>query len=105
MVDKEVLTAIHKATPVGRWQFVDVFFEDFDTDVIVPHNLDPSASEEVFYTVVRQAGPGVVYESSSEPGAKKPARNYIVLRSDTSDLRVRLLLTLVKTSAVGLEPF
>lgn len=104
-LDKEVQTAIHKATPVGRWQFVDVTFDAPDKDVIIPHSLEPSAAEEVFYQVVRQSDEGSVFEASSQPDAKKPTRNYIVLRCNQAGLRVRLLLTLVKSSAVGLEPF
>lgn len=101
----DVAVAIHKATPFGRWQFVDVTFSDFDTDLVIPHDLKPSAAEQVFYTVVRQATPGSVYETGKETGAKLPTRNYIVLRSDTAGWHGRLLLTLAKSDAVGLGEF
>ena len=101
-----VAVQIHKATPVGRWEVVDVAFGAVpNEDLVIPHSLTPSASEQVHYQVVRAATPGTIYEPMDDGTAKTGNRNYIVLRSDTANWRGRLLLSIFKQDAIGVGEF
>ena len=102
----DVTVAIHRVTPAGRWELVDVTFPTIpNTDLTIPHGLQPLGNEEVYYTVVRQATSGTIYEVFNEAGARSSQRNYLVLRSDTAEWHGRLLLTIIKSDATGIGGF
>lgn len=78
-----------KQMPTALYQMVEVKFTSANSDVVVPHTLDPHLPHEVRYIVVdtNSAG-GVIYR-----GVKAPGNNFIVLRaSATGAYRIRLFL-------------
>ena len=78
--------------PTAQYQFVNVTFTAAHTDVDIPHGLKPPDPEQVDYTVVRSAQPGVVYHDLS--GDRVGWRQGVIrLRSSVAGARVTLLLT------------
>lgn len=87
---------LHRRLPWGKWQIVDVKFPSgANTDYVIGHDLGPTDPQDVHYTVLKQTTAGTIYQSFA--GSAKPwTTSYIVLRSDTSNWKGRILLTLLK---------
>lgn len=87
---------LQSATPSARFEFQDVLFSTAHMDVVVQHGLRPTGGEQIAYVVVQSTGPAHVYQDASST-RRKWTQDTIVLRSDTANVRVRLLLFLPAT--------
>lgn len=81
------------ATPATRHQYIDVHFLTANVDVVIEHTLRPSAVETVAYEIVQASGPVALYQDLSST-RRAWTQDTIVLRSNVSNVTVRLLLTL-----------
>ncbi len=92
---------IHKYSPIGQWQLVDVVFPAApDTEISIRHTLTPQQPRDIHYTVVRNCTGGTVYESQAL-NRKEWGTNFIVLCADNTSWKGRLLLWVPKTQ----QPF
>lgn len=87
-------------SPATRFEYVDVWFEFADRDVVVPHGLSPSRPDQVSYLPVQLNGPAVLYHDTSSTRRLWTASN-IVLRSNTANTMARVLLMLPAEEATG----
>lgn len=81
--------------PFGKWQYVEVTFEDADEDTDVPHTLRPSDPESVRWWVVALNAGAVIYKADTGTAWH---RDHIWLRAD-QPCTVRLLLFLETLNA------
>ena len=82
-----------------HFQVVDITFATADVDTVVEHNLRPAVPEHAAYIVLQSSGPANIYHDMA--AARRPwASGTLLLRSDTANVRVRLLVML---PAAGLE--
>jgi len=87
-------------SPATRFEYVDVWFEFADRDVVVPHGLSPARPDQVSYLPVQLNGPAVLYHDTSSTRRLWTASN-IVLRSNTANTMARVLLMLPAEEATG----
>jgi hypothetical protein len=84
---------LYKSSPYSKFQYVTVTFGTANSDLDVPHDLNPNDPEGVDYEVVRADRACKVYDKQS--GTRRAwASNYIVLRCDTAFAVVQLRLSL-----------
>jgi hypothetical protein len=81
-----------RAVPSAQFTYIDVTFGTADTDLVVQHDLQPDDPESVGYQVVRRDRACEVYDDQSST-RRAWTKSSIVLRCDTADAVVRLLLT------------
>ena len=82
--------------PHGKYEYHIVRFTVADDDVIVPHKLNPTNAEEIFYYVVKTSGPGVVYQDLSS--TRRPwQRDHIFLRA-SAPVVAQILLYIPKST-------
>lgn len=82
-----------EASPSTRHQYIDVHFLTGGVDVVIEHTLRPSAVEAVVYQIVQASAPVALYHDLST-GRRAWTQDTIVLRSNISNVVVRLLLTI-----------
>ncbi len=79
---------IEKRLPYARWQTLDVIFASADTDMVIPHTLNPIQAGDVRFEVMDASVGGIVYR-----GTKVPQLDYVILRATAiGTYRVRLFL-------------
>lgn len=77
-----------KRLPHARWETFDIVFASADTDMVIPHTLNPTQAGDVMFEVMDASVGGVVYR-----GTKVPQLDFIVLRATViGTYRVRLFL-------------
>lgn len=81
------------STPTTRYEYVDVFFETADTDVVVRHQLRPQYPDTVNYEVVQATAPTTIYHDGSVE-RREWTSDTVLLRSNVSNVRVRIRLSL-----------
>lgn len=77
----------------SRYQYVPVTFGAANTDLVVEHSLAPSVPDTVHYQVLQADRACRVYHDQSLT-RRSWAAGYVVLRNDTANAVVTLLLTL-----------
>lgn len=82
-----------RRTPTAQWEIVTVTFPDTpDTDLVIPHKLEPPTPEYIDYWVVKTSGPPLVYHDNAS-GRKSWGKGFVILRSAIGGLKADILLT------------
>lgn len=89
---EELERAQRRMAAYAQYEYVDAVFGTAGVDVVVPHTLRPGHPEQVNYELVKADSACKVYHDASS--TRRPwGDGYIVLRSDVSNTRVRLRLS------------
>lgn len=83
---------VENRLPFALTQYVEVTFPSTaNTDLVIPHTLNPADPEAVRFLVVSQEAAGHVYRDASA-SRRAWGTAYVILRSDIASLGARLLL-------------
>ena len=89
-------TFLVEASPFERFAWVTLEFLEPDQDLLIGHDLGPESPDDVFYLVLANSGPGVVYDSRRLALGLSWTRDSIALRCSRAPAVVTLLLVVAR---------
>lgn len=95
---RDLSKQLWKFLPFEGWEVVEIAFPARDTDVKVPHTLNPDDPYDVAYiTLGVTGGPAIIYDQPDlidSVAAVEWTKNYIVLRSSADEVVATILLVI-----------